>query len=300
MPVTGGRVAFCGVSTPPFLELPPGVESRRVPAGQVELAALVATPTAGDARPPVLLVPGFTGSKEDFIAVLAPIAAAGHPVAAVDLRGQFESPGDSDPSSYDLKVLAEDVLAVAHHLGAPVHLVGHSFGGLVARAAALAEPVGAALAHAAQLGTGGHPPPGGEQPRADLARPSRDGPGVDLGGQAPARERDRDGRPPPPAVEDFLHRRFVANQPVCLLRMAEQLLAEPDCVDEVAALDLPMLVAFGPDDDVWPPALQAEMARRLGAGVAVIEGSGHSPAADRPQDTAAALLAFWSASTSTS
>jgi pimeloyl-ACP methyl ester carboxylesterase len=285
------------VSTPPFLELPPGVGSRRVPAGQIELAALVATPTAGDERPPVLLVPGFTGSKEDFIAVLAPIAAAGHPVAAVDLRGQFESPGDGDPSSYDLKVLAEDVLAVAHHLGAPVHLVGHSFGGLVARAAALAEPSALRSLTLLSSGPGAIPHPAA----SNLELISRALPVMDLESIWAAKrqlESEAELSPPPPAVEDFLHRRFVANQPVCLLRMAEQLLAEPDCVDEVAALDLPMLVAFGPDDDVWPPAQQAEMARRLGAGVAVIEGSGHSPAADRPESTAAALLAFWSASTS--
>ena len=43
---------------------------------------------------PVLLVPGYTGSKEDFIAVLAPLAAAGHEVLAIDQRGQYESPGD--------------------------------------------------------------------------------------------------------------------------------------------------------------------------------------------------------------
>ena len=35
----------------------------------------------------VLLVPGYTGSKEDFIALLGPLAAAGRRVVAVDLRG---------------------------------------------------------------------------------------------------------------------------------------------------------------------------------------------------------------------
>jgi pimeloyl-ACP methyl ester carboxylesterase len=99
--------------------------------------------------------------------------------------------------------------------------------------------------------------------------------------------------PPDPHIEEFLHRRFLSNDPVCLLRMAEQLLTETDRVDEVAALGLPTLAVWGPDDDTWPPTLQADMARRLGARTAVVEGSGHSPAADRPAETAAALVEFW-------
>ena len=54
-----------------------------------------------------------------------------------------------------------------------------------------------------------------------------------------------------------------------------------------------MLVTFGDRDDVWPPALQAEMADRLGAPAVVLPDAGHSPAADLPEVTAEALLAFW-------
>src|SRR3954469_19375886 len=41
----------------------------------------------------VLLVPGYTGSKEDFAPLLDGIAAAGLRAIAVDLPGQFESAG---------------------------------------------------------------------------------------------------------------------------------------------------------------------------------------------------------------
>ena len=50
---------------------------------------------------------------------------------------------------------------------------------------------------------------------------------------------------------------------------------------------------LGEHDDVWPPALQAEMATRLGAAAAVLPDAGHSPAADLPEATAAQLLTFW-------
>ena len=297
MPVGGDPgerppVAFCSVSTPPFVDRPPGVDAVRVPVGRGELAALHAPP-ADRRRAPALLVPGFTGSKEDFIAVLEPLAAGGHQVVALDLRGQFESPGDGDPASYDLKALAEDVLEVARWLGEPVHLLGHSFGGLVARTAALADP--SAVRSLTILGSG---PAAVPHPAAsNLELISQVLPVMDLEQIWVAkRELESQVEPvsPDPHIEEFLHRRFLAHDPVCLLRMAEQLLTETDRVDEVAALGLPLLVAWGPDDDSWPPALQADMARRLGARTAVVDGAGHSPAADRPAETARALLAFWS------
>lgn len=269
------------------------MQPTRVPAARGELAALVASPTTGAARAPVLLVPGFTGSKEDFIAVLAPLAQAGHRVVAVDQRGQFESPGDGDFSAYDVKVLAEDVLAVARHLGGPVHLVGHSFGGLVARAAALAEP--GALRSLTLMSSG---PAAIPHPAAsNLELISRALPVMDLESIWVAKrqlEAQTETEPLAPRVEQWLHRRFVANDPVAVLRFAEQLLTEEDRVEELATVDLPMHVVFGETDDAWSPADQTEMARRLGAAVTVIPGCGHSPAAERPEPTAAALLAFWS------
>lgn len=283
------------MSTPPFLELPSGVEAVRVPTARGELAALEARPTDGgdDPRLPVLLVPGFTGSKEDFIAVLTPIAAAGHRVLAIDQSGQYESPGDADPTSYDVKALAEDVLAVVRHLGEPTHLLGHSFGGLVARAAALTDP--GALASLTLLSSGPAAIP--HPSSSNLALILQALPVMDLEAIWTAKrqlERPTEVDPPTPEIEDFLHRRFVANSPTALLRHAEQLLSEADHVDELAGTDLPVLVAYGPDDDAWPPAVQSEMARRLGARVAVIDGAGHSPAAQQPEATAAALLEFWS------
>ena len=92
--------------------------------------------------------------------------------------------------------------------------------------------------------------------------------------------------PPRADIEAWLHDRFVANHPMGLHRVAEQLLSEPDRTDELAALDLPVLVLLGEHDDVWPPALQAEMADRLGAAAVVLPDAGHSPAADLPEVTA--------------
>lgn len=298
--LTSSEVAFGAMSTPPFLELPAGVEPVRVRTARGELAALEAQ-AADEARSgedgepcrPVLLVPGFTGSKEDFIGVLEPIAAAGHRVLAIDQAGQYESAGDLDPTSYDVAALAQDVLSVARHLGGPTHLVGHSFGGLVARAAALADP--GALASLTLLGSGPAAVPHPAASNLELIVQAL--PVMDLEAIWTAKrqlERPTEVDPPSPEIEEFLHRRFVTNSPTALLRQAEQLLAEADHVDELAGTAVAVLVAYGPQDDTWPGPLQADMARRLGARVAVIEGAGHSPAATQPEATAAALLEFWS------
>ena len=97
---------------------------------------------AGPRRGSALLVPGFTGSKEDYIAVLAPLATRGVHAVALDLAGQYESTRPAG-TSYSLAGFAADVWAVAEQLETPTVLVGHSFGGLVVREAVLADPLAA-------------------------------------------------------------------------------------------------------------------------------------------------------------
>ena len=106
-------------------------------------AGLEAQPATGVCeRRPALLIPGFTGSKEDFIPVLQPLASAGRRVVAVDMRGQYQSPGATSPAGYAPDELAADITAIIDALagdGQGVHLVGHSQGGLIAREVALAR-----------------------------------------------------------------------------------------------------------------------------------------------------------------
>ena len=92
----------------------------------------------------------------------------------------------------------------------------------------------------------------------------------------------------------FLRHRFLAGSAAGLRGMGDALRAEPDRTDELKATGVPTLVAYGERDDAWSPAVQAEMAGRLGAQTAVIPGAIHSPAAQQPAATADALLAFWS------
>ena len=141
------------MSTPKALQLPPGVRQRTIETSRGTFAAYEAVPVTGVCeRQPALLVPGYTGSKEDFLLILQALAAAGRQVIAIDMRGQFETPGGDDADAYQLPALAADVALIADWLGsghaspepsAPrgrgIHLLGHSLGGLVAREILLAR-----------------------------------------------------------------------------------------------------------------------------------------------------------------
>ena len=269
--------------------------ARQVPGGAGPLAALDTGPAG--ARATVMLVPGYTGSKEDFAPLLAPLAAAGLRAVALDQRGQFESPGPEDPSAYSVAELAADLLRVGRALldegPGPLHLVGHSFGGLVARAAVLAEP--GLFTSLTLLGSG---PAALGGPRAELLQhlaPLLDAGGVPLV-HATLEELaagDPAAQAVPAETRTFLARRFLSNSEAGLRGMADAMLSEPDRVAELAAAGVPLLVAHGAADDAWSPEAQADMAARLGARHEVIPESVHSPAVENPAATLAVLLDFW-------
>jgi pimeloyl-ACP methyl ester carboxylesterase len=98
---------------------------------------------------------------------------------------------------------------------------------------------------------------------------------------------------PPPPLAAFLEKRFLAGSAAMLAGMGDALLVEPDRTAELAAAGRPLLVIHGADDDAWPPAVQRQMAERLGARHVVIAGAAHSPAVENPAPTADALLEFW-------
>ena len=284
------------MSRPRSLELPPGARATEIETPHGHLAALVAVPTSGpDDRSPALLVPGFTGSKEDFLAVIAPLAASGRRVVAIDQRGQYESDGPDDPAEYALDALGQDVLAAAASLGGRVHLVGHSFGGYVARTAVALDGSGTTIVSLTLMDSG----PGrvtGARTLADLALLTAALPDHDMETiWRTKRELERElGEPdPPPDVEAFLHARFVQTHPIALSVAADQLLADEDRLADLKLRTVPLLVITGAAEDVWSADELVAMADDLGAECTVIAQAGHSPAVDQPAATSAALIRFW-------
>jgi pimeloyl-ACP methyl ester carboxylesterase len=281
------------VSVPRHLDLAPEVSSTRVAAASGELAALVATPPDGvDRLRGVLAVPGYTGSKEDFLHLLPLLARAGHPTTAIDLRGQYESGGPEDPAAYTIEALAKDVASLLS-VGEPMHIVAHSFGGLVCRDAVLS---GAPARSLTLLGSGPGALGGNRGALIELMRPLLAEGGVAAVWEASEAldAADPQNAAVPVAVKAFLRRRFLASPDAALLGMGSALIDAPDRVTELRENGIPTFVAHGDADDAWSPAEQHDMAERLGARYQVFDGAGHSPAVDAPEATAAALEAFWS------
>ena len=273
----------------------PAVVRRDLPTPAGPVAVLEAGEVGGGGDP-VLLVPGYTGSKEDFVLVLPPLAAHGRRLVAMDQRGQFETLGPDDPAAYTIDALAADVLAVVAGLGGRAHLVGHSFGGLVCRAATIADP--GAVASLTLLDSGPAAIGGDRRERMAALEPL-----LETGGMAAVyaglellAAGDSAWAASPPEYKDFLRRRFLAGSQTALRGMGDALRAEPDRTAQLRGTGVPVLVAYGEHDDGWTPAAQAEMAARLGAAHAVIPGAVHSPAAQQPAATVRVLLDFWAGS----
>ncbi len=293
------------------LQMPERCRSVALRTARGEFAILEAQPTRGVCdRRPALLVPGYTGSKENFLPILEPLASAGRTVVAVDMRGQYQSPHASDRVGYAPDALASDIHAIADAVGdgGGVHLVGHSLGGLIAREAVLQGTSG--LLSLTLLGSG----PG----RIDGPRAAELGDLLSLAG-ADAEDRPRSKerlaakighvwqeRHEPQARADgadehviaFMRERALRTCPVSLIELAQYLLGCPDRTDELAAVvasGLPVQVVYGENDDAWPADVQELMAKRLDAGRVCIPGATHSPAIDAPVTTASTLTEFWNA-----
>ncbi|ANJ12087.1 MULTISPECIES: alpha/beta fold hydrolase [Streptomyces] len=88
--------------------------------------------------PLIVLAHGMGDHRAAFRAVAPHLVAAGHRVAAVDLRGCGES--GADWTDWSRTAIAGDLLALVRHLGGPAVLVGHSISGGAATIAAATAP----------------------------------------------------------------------------------------------------------------------------------------------------------------
>ncbi|MYY11283.1 alpha/beta fold hydrolase [Streptomyces sp. SID4919] len=293
------------MSRPSTFVPPPGVRTRVISTPRGRFAALDALASTAPVRGTALLLPGFTGSKEDFLDLQPPLAARGYRTVAVDGRGQYESDGPrDDESAYARAELVRDVLAQrdaladAGVLTAPVHLLGHSLGGQIARAAVLDSPE--AFASLTLMASGPAEVSAHQRERVKMLRDALAV--LDL---TQVWEAMRSMEAPEDAVtgaradgpEDesakALRNRWLRTSPAQLVATGRQLCTEPDRVAELAALDLPLHVISGERDDTWPIPLLDDMAIRLAARRTVVRGAEHSPNTDRPHETATALADFW-------
>lgn len=274
---------------------PHGATRVEVRVGNTTLAALRADP-ASPAAAVAVLVPGYTGSKEDFAPLLDPLRSAGLSVLAVDLPGQYESGGPDSEDEYLPEPLGQTLAALVTDLACGgrhrVLLLGHSYGGLVSRSAVLA---GAPVTGLTLLSSGpGALPSGQRRTLIDATEPVMRAEGIEV---VQRLLEARDGIAEPPELAALLRARFLRSATAGLLGMATGLRTEPDRVSELASAlcagSIPCLVAFGEFDDAWPVPVQREMALRLGAEIAMVPAAAHSPGTENPNALLDALRPTW-------
>jgi pimeloyl-ACP methyl ester carboxylesterase len=227
----------------------------------------------GSTGPRLVLLHGFTDSWRSFEPLFSALAQKFH-LFAFDQRGH----GDSDAAdSYAMADFAEDAIAFIESLGgAPVHLVGHSLGAIVAQRIAEKRPdlLASLILIGAAPTTGGH---------AGLM-----GMREDLAAFADSAPRDY--------VESF--QASTAHQPLAPAQLAifvdesmklrldtwrqtvEGLLSDTALSTPIA---VPTLTIWGVRDGVFDAQMQAALARKIPGRVARhYEEIGHAPHWETP------------------
>jgi pimeloyl-ACP methyl ester carboxylesterase len=269
---------------------PEGAERGWYDAPSGRLAMLAQGDTSA---PRVVLVPGVTGSKEDFSLMLPLLAAAGYRAETYDMAGQYEShaagPENLTPPrrSYDHSLFVEDLIHVLERGNAPVHVLGYSFAGTVAQLACTVRPD-----LFASLTLLSCPP----EPGQGFRGVKRIGPishftTGSIGAALMIWGVKRNFTHVPPGRLAFVRARFALTRRAAVADIISLMKKSPDLRTDLRETPIPKLVAVG-EHDLWPSALHAELAERIGARLAVYR-TGHSPCETAPHQLVDDLLALY-------
>ncbi|MDY7084071.1 MAG: alpha/beta hydrolase [Actinomycetota bacterium] len=250
--------------------------------------------------PLVVLAHGMGNSRDAYRFVVPQLVAAGYRVANVDIRGSGES--SAEWTSYSRTDIAGDLIAVVRHLGGPAVLVGHSIsGGAVTIAAAQAPGLVEGIVELAPF------------TRAQTIKPADMRVKSYRSGMTRLLMMNALG-----SVKwwhRYLDAAFPGRKPVdwdSQLQRNASSLAEPgrmkalqrmgrttpaDAGAQLADVRCPVLIVEGSLDPDWADpraegeAIVAELPAGLGK-LEVIEGAGHYPHTQYPEETVAVLLPF--------
>jgi len=238
----------------------------------------------------VLCAPGMGDIRQAYRFMVQPLVTAGHRVVLMDQRGHGQS--SSSWAGYGGPLTGQDMTALIRHLGRPAAIIGHSSSAAAALWAAAEEPT---LVSAVVL-------------LGPFAR-QRELPAVMRLALAVVTSRAAIWsrvyyptmyRAPKPADFGTYVRALQANLGEAGRMAATRgaMSRQPECFDRVGEVRCPVLVVMGSrDPDFTDPAVEAAYAMELiGAHtettLAMIDGAGHYPHAEMPDQTASAVQSF--------
>jgi pimeloyl-ACP methyl ester carboxylesterase len=240
--------------------------------------------THGAPDAPVVVLGHGAGGNHAIWFQQVPVLAADYRVVTWDQRGFGNS-----TNRYELanpRTATKDLLAILDHLGVDrAHIVGQSLGGWAAMGLALAHPDRVRTLVLADT-LGGIPVEGWWKAR-DTA--PREGPF-----NHPALSNEFCVGNPERAhlyLEIGGLRRDPSADPTALIRTLGEVTYDDT---ELATLTMPALFIVGSDDEIFPPDWIADAASRVpGARVEHIEGAGHSPYFELPDQWNSLVTDFW-------
>ncbi|MEU7610435.1 alpha/beta hydrolase [Micromonospora sp. NPDC049204] len=260
----------------------------------------IAYEVTGATGPLVVLAHGMGDSREAYRFLTPALVQAGYRVAAMDLRGHGES--SVGWASYTRTALAGDLIALVEHLGGPAILVGHSIaGGAATIAAAKAPELITALVELAPF-TRKQQVKLGDMRVAAYRRGATALMGTTILGSTKQWAK-------------YLDLAYPGTKPVdwdARLRQITAMLREPgrmkvlqkmgtispvDAGEQLGNVSCPTLIVQGALDPDWVSpqaegeAIVADLPTGLGR-LAMIDGAGHYPHVQYPQQTLAVVLPF--------
>ncbi|MGW5383567.1 alpha/beta fold hydrolase [Nocardia sp. NPDC003963] len=245
---------------------------------------------AGD---PVLLLHGIGGSAAACGALAEVLSTRGYRTYCWDAPGYGQSADPvpnaaGSPGSYDHALVVAELIAELG--GGPIHLIGTSWGGVIATAVAAVDPASVRSLVLVDSTRGS----GVNRERAQGMR-ARIGELREVG--APAFAAARAGRLVSPGCAAEIARAVESEMARVRLSgytAAAEYMARTDTGPSLATLAAPTLVLVGVDDVVTGVDESRLLADAIpGARFGLILGAGHAAVQEKPAEAAAHILRFW-------
>ena len=236
----------------------------------VEPAPRIAVSPAGSG-PLVLFLHGIRGNRRNWSAQLDAFSKH-YRAAAWDARGYGDS--DDHPGALQFDYFGGDVLRVAEHFGVQkLHLVGLSMGGRIARNVALRWP------ERVQSLTLVSTSPGFDAMSVENVKRFV----TERRTQSPESARKLLGSRARPGAFEELWQSISAMREDSYRKTLEASVAQ-DRGAPIENIRAPTLVVSGDEDNVYPPEMARDVARRIpGAQLVMIEGAGHLLNLEQPE-----------------
>jgi len=244
-------------------------------------------------RVPLLFLHGLLASSKIWSEVIGELSGS-RPIASLDLRGHGRSasvPGE--PLDWKLAALAEDVIILLDELGwERAHVVGQSFGALLALQAAAGQPSHFASLVLTSVSADPEPLELRRRKLKTLELLERVGPEplaqsavLGMFGRTTRRER-------PELVASFLETAQKLDRRA-FSAVARAGIERSDLGPITSMIRCPCLVVRGAEDELIAEPAAARLAQLLAADLVAIPGAGHLVPLEKPEPFARALAGFF-------